>query len=111
MSSTSGLSPKIPNKYLGPNVYTNVVVMRNRAPTGADYRQPETGKLYPIDCYWMVGKDPTTGTEGDLWYLSKIVANVAYWLMLSGGGSGPLLSVNVPEGISPIVPDGNGMMN
>jgi hypothetical protein len=85
--------------------------MRNRAPTGADYRQPETGKLYPIDCYWIVGKDPTTGIEGDLWYLSKIVANVAYWLQLSTGSSGPLLNVIVPLGVSPIVPDGAGTMN
>ncbi len=112
--SSSGLSPQTPNKYLGPNVYLNVVVMRNRAPTGADYRQPETGKLYPIDCYWIVGKDPTTGIEGDLWYLSKIVANVGYWLMLSTGSSGPLLMVDVdvatPPGVDPTTSDGAGLM-
>jgi len=102
----SGISPA--------NVYLNVVVMRNRAPTGADYRQPETGKLYPIDCYWILGKDPTTGVEGDLWYLSKIVANVAYWLMLSTGSSGPLLQVDIdtatPPGVDPTSPDGSGLM-
>jgi len=81
----AGLSPKDPNKYLGPNVYVPVTVARNREPTGADYRQPETGKLYPNGTFWNISKDPTTGIQGDLWYLSKIVANVAYWLPLGGG--------------------------
>ncbi len=108
MATSTGLSPKDPNKYLGPNVYTCSVVNRQREPTGADYRQPETGKLYPIDCYWIVGNDPTTGLQGDLWYLSKIVANVAYWVKLSSGGVGPFLDIVVPLGVSPIVPDGTG---
>lgn len=81
-SSLTGLSPNDPNKYLGPNVALTVVVTRNRAPTGADYRMPETGKLYPFNSFWLVGKDPTTGVQGDLWYLSKIAANVAYWLQI-----------------------------
>jgi hypothetical protein len=71
--SSSGFSPKAPNRYLAPNVYLSSVVARNRRPTGADYRQPETGKLYPIASYWMVSIDPTTGVQGELWYLSKIV--------------------------------------
>ena len=112
MTSLTGLSPNNPRDYVGPNVALNTVVTRNRAPTGADYRQPETGKLYPFNTYWLVGKNPTTGTQGDLWYLSKIAANVAYWIMLSGGGGGgPLLNVTVPLGVSPIVPDGTGTMN
>lgn len=83
MSSLTGLSPNNPLVYVGPNVAINTVVTRNREPTGADYRQPETGKLYPFNTFWLVGKNPTTGTYGELWYLSKIVANVAYWLKLS----------------------------
>lgn len=79
MTSLTGLNPKDPNKYLGPNVAILSIVMRNREPTGTDYRQPETGKLYPLGSQWIIGKDPTTGTEGDLWYLSKIAANVGYW--------------------------------
>lgn len=83
MSSYTGLSPKDPNKYLGPSVYTVSIVSRNRAPTGADYRQPETGKLYPFGSFWLISKDPTTGTQGEMYYLSKIVANVAYWLKIT----------------------------
>lgn len=111
MASTSGLSPQNPRDYVGPNVYLVVCVNRNRQPTGADYRQPETGKLYPINSFWQVSKNPTTGTEGEIWMLSKIVANVAYWVMVSGGIVGPLLNITVPLGVSPIVPDGTGTMN
>jgi len=75
-------SPLTPNKYVGPGVYITCYVTRNRRPTTADYRQPETGRLYPLFAGWQVGKDPINGTEGELWFLSKIVANQATWIML-----------------------------
>lgn len=78
--SSGGLSPNNPTKYLGPNVGLNVVVTRKRAPTGADIKQPETGKYYSFGTMWLVGKDPTTGEFGDIWFLKKIEANVAYWV-------------------------------
>jgi hypothetical protein len=77
--SLTGYSAKNALRYLGPNVTIETIVTRNREPTVADYRQPETGKYYPFGCLWLVGKDPTTGTWGDLWYLSYINGNVAYW--------------------------------
>jgi hypothetical protein len=78
--SLTGSSPNNPTKYLGPSVGLNIVVTRKRAPTGADIKQPETGKYYSFGTIWLVGKDPTTGVFGDMWYLSKIEANVAYWV-------------------------------
>lgn len=114
MPNHTGLTPNSPTNYRGPNVYLTTVVTRNREPTSADYRQPETGKLYPFNTFWLVSKDPTTGTQGDMWYLSKIVANVAYWLRVSTGSSGPLLEVEVdastPPGTDPVVPDGGGLL-
>ncbi len=114
MTSLTGLSPNNPRDYVGPNVALNTVVTRNRAPTGADYRQPETGKLYPFNTYWLVAKNPTTGVQGDLWYLSKIAGNVGFWLQLSTGGSGPLLNVDVQAatapGVDPVTPTGAGTM-
>lgn len=112
MSSLTGLSPNNPIKYTGASVALNTVVTRNRAPTGADYRQPETGKLYPFNTFWLVGKNPTTGTQGDLWYLSKIVANVAYWSRLASGstGDGPILTLTGDAG-GAIDPDVNGNVN
>lgn len=112
--NSAGLSPKDPNKYLGPNVYVSSVVVRNRRPTGADYRQPETGKLYPNASYWLIGSDPTTGVQGELWYLSKIVANVAYWLLLGSGSVGPLLDIQVQvataPGVNPVTPTLGGLI-
>lgn len=101
MSSLTGYSANNPTRYLGPNVAVVTSVTRNRAPTGADYRQPETGKLYPFSTLWLVGKNPTTGEFGDLWYLSKIEGNVAYWVQvfessatITGDDGGPLVSVD-----------------
>lgn len=79
MSNNTGNNPNSPTRYLGPAVNFVPSVTRNREPTGADYRMPETGKLYPIGTEWIVGKNPTTGDFGDIWFLSKIVANVATW--------------------------------
>lgn len=93
MPNHTGLSPQSPNKYLGPDVYLSTVVTRNREPTGADYRQPETGKLYPFGSFWLVGKDPTSGVFGEMWYLSKIVANVAYWVRITPQGFVPVVGV------------------
>lgn len=108
MSSFTGLSPNNPRDYVGPNVALNTVVTRKREPTGADYRQPETGKLYPFNTFWLVGKNPTTGIQGDLWYLSKIAANVAFWLKLSTSSFDPLIFIDVqastPPGINPVSP-------
>lgn len=89
-------NPKLPTKYTGTNKYITFFVSRNRSPTGADYRQPETGTLYSVGTVWQVSKNPTTGTEGDLWMLSKIVANVGYWIKISSGvtPSGALLSLS-----------------
>lgn len=111
MSSYTGISPKDPNKYLGPTVFLSSIVTRNRNPTGADYRNPNNGKIYAIGSFWLISKDPVSGTQGDLWYLSKVVGNVATWLMVSAGSSGPLLNITVPNGVSPIIPDGAGTMN
>ena len=111
MTINNGISPKNPSRYLGPNVYLSSIVSRNRAPTSADYKQPETGKLYPLGSYWIVSVNPTTGTQGDLWYLSKIAANVAYWLLVSSGSSGPLIKIGVPDGTTPVYPDATGLIN
>ncbi len=112
-STSAGLSPNDPNKYLGPNVALSLVVMRNRSPTGADYRMPETGKLYPINTFWIVGKNPTTGIQGDMWYLSKIVANVGYWVQLNAA-SALSLSVQVQAatapGTTPVIPTAGGLL-
>ena len=86
--SLTGYSPNNPRRYLGPNVAVPIIVVRNREPTGADIKQPNTGKYYSFGTFWLVGETtpdtpPTTGTRGDLWYLGYIEANVAVWNKIS----------------------------
>lgn len=111
-STLAGLSPNDPNKYLGPNVALTLVVTRNRQPTGADYRMPETGKLYPYNTFWLISKDPVNGIQGDMWYLSKIVANVAYWVQLTAS-SALSLSIQVQAatapGVNPVLATAGGL--
>lgn len=76
------VTPNNPRKYVGTDQYLVPFVTRTRQPLTSDFRQPETGNYYPIGCMWQVGKNPSTGVEGQLYFLSKIVANVAYWLAL-----------------------------
>jgi hypothetical protein len=114
-SNYAGISPKNPRSYSGPTVAYPSVVLRSRRPTGADFTQPETGRLYPTSSYWILGTNPTNGVQGELWYLSKIVANVAYWIMLANGSTPPLNSVQVQAatapGVNPVTPTGAGLMS
>lgn len=109
-------SPKDPNKYIGPNVYTGTIVKRNRRPGLPDYRQPETGKNYEIGCIWQVAIDPSSGVYGEMWLLTKIVANQGYWIMLStGSGPGPIETLLVQAATAPgtvvVVQDGSGQIS
>lgn len=83
-------TPGNPRQYVGENRTLIPFVTRNRRPTSADYRQPETGNYYIYGSVWQVGANPTTGTYGELWMLSKIVANQAYWIQIQANVDIPL---------------------
>lgn len=108
MTSNVGIPANNPTKYLGPFVSLVSIVSRNRAPTSADIRQGNSGTYYPIGSVWIVSKDPTTGTEGDMYWLSKITANVAYWLQISNGDSA-IATIHTPDG-NDVVPS-SGVVN
>lgn len=94
-------TPNNPRKYTGTDQFLIPFVTRQRRPTSADFRQPETGTYYPVGAVWQVGKNPSTGTEGELWMLSKIVANQGYWVAVSTGlspGGGPVLALQDTAG-------------
>lgn len=56
---------------------------RDRPPTGTDYRDPSTGRLYPIHCEWRdTGGTPS---RNDIWKLVDIAANVANWQLITTG--------------------------
>lgn len=86
--SLTGFSGNNPTRYLGPNISLVAVVIRNREPTAADIKQPNTGKYYSFGTQWLVGETspgvaPTTGTRGDLWYLGYIDSNMAVWKQIA----------------------------
>jgi hypothetical protein len=86
--SLTGYSPQNPRRYLGPNVGITTIVVRNRIPTGADIKQPNTGKYYPFGTQWLVGETspgvaPVSGAQGDIWYLAYIANNIANWVKIA----------------------------
>lgn len=83
--------------YTGADLALTPVVEADRAPTVND-------KNYPIDCYWR------NRVTRDLWWLSGFDSTGALWIKLTNGASGPMLSVPVPLGTSPVVPDGAGAL-
>lgn len=109
---TVGISPKNPRDYVGPDLFLVSAVTRPRRPVsgsaGVDHRQPSNGKLYPVNSFWQVGKDPTTGTEGEIWVLSKIVANTPTWVMLSSGGGNQLVSLTSLDNSTTVFGDASG---
>lgn len=104
-----GFNPRLPTKYTGTNKYITFFVSRSRRPTLSDYKQPETGNLYSIGTIWQVGKEPTDGVEGEMWILTKIVANQGVWKLLLGEGSA--FDTITPDSGSVVVPDSNGDVN
>jgi hypothetical protein len=102
-------NPKNPSKYLGTNKYIIFSVTRNRQPTLADYLQPETGTYYSIGTVWQVGSNPTTGNYGEMWMLTKIVANQGYWVEITATVA-ITDSFGMQTGTNPVVPDGSGLV-
>lgn len=96
-----GFNPVSPTKYRGTDQYLVPVVKRQYTPTTADYRQPETGRNYPLGCLWILSANPTDGLQGDIYILAKIVSNLATWVPYNTGISGPLLSLTVDAATAP----------
>lgn len=103
-------SPHMPTKYLGPQVFYAPTVTRTRQPLGTDYIQPETGKYYAISTIWQVGKNPTTGVEGEMWILTKIVSNVAYWELFTTAATGTVTAL-ADSNMVEVGPNGDGLIN
>ena len=98
-----------PRRYVGPKLNVIPVTEANRQPTVLD-------RLYPLFTLWRV-RAPVSGggAEGELWYLARFVDSEvgfnpgdAIWIMLSGGSSGPMISVETDDGAPNVVPDGLG---
>lgn len=96
----TGYSPQSPKRYLGPNISITAIVTRNKIPTGADIKQPNTGKYYSFGTLWLIGESgpgvpPVSGNQGDIWYLAYIQNNIANWLQLTTAAVSLGFSLNV----------------
>lgn len=79
-------------------------------PIAAWQREPlPTDTKYPIGFVVIIGKNPTTGTQGDLWYLSKFVAGVPIWKQFATGDGPPGIDgVITDDGLPAVQPDVDG---
>lgn len=102
-------NPRNPSKYTGTNKNIVFFVTRGREPITSDFRQPETGSYYSIGTLWQVGRDPSTGSEGDLFILTKIAANLAYWAKFApvDPSTGSVLSLSDTSDTK-VLPDSDG---
>lgn len=89
---TFGIPESIPTKYTGPD--SAIIPLRSmpRRPTTND-------RKYPIGQFAILKKNPMTGVEGELWYISKFDGNGdPIWLPLSSGSAGPTISLSDTAG-------------
>lgn len=113
--TTSSDSFRNVTRYQGQDYRFVPTYLRNRDPItpaqSPDIKPKENQGYYPVSSLW------TNTTNGNVWLLSKIaksittINTVATWILITSGGSGPMLMVGVPLGTSPITPDVNGLIN
>jgi hypothetical protein len=108
-----GLSPSYLNatKYTGDQFADVPCVSVGRAPTPTDIN-------YPLLTLWINSNKQAVAPDsfGDLWYLAYFIPQngltiLANWIKLGLGAGGPVISINLPNPISPIAPDITGNLN
>lgn len=94
-------------KYSGQDYRFAPTYIRPRDPTLLDNKPKEQQGYYPITSFW------TNRAPKNLWALVDIVNNQAIWVLLSTGGSGPVLGFNVDAstapGTDPVLPNASGI--
>ena len=77
-------------------------------------REPlSTDIKYPIGFVVIIGKDPSTGNEGDLWWLSHFNSSgQAVWRQFFSGAHSPGVDfITTDDGSPPVQADSNGNIN
>lgn len=105
-----GLDPKSLNTlaYTGPSANIVSCSTQPRRPTSADTN-------YPILHHWQVGKEPQTGSEGEIWVLESFTSGSADWGLISTTVSGSSVSsigvdTTSGSGTDPVLPSGSGLI-
>lgn len=105
-----GLDPKSLNTlaYTGPSANIVSCSTQPRRPTVADTN-------YPILHHWQVGKEPQSGSEGEIWVLEKFTSGEATWGLVPTTVSGSSVSsigvdTTSGSGTDPVLPSGAGLV-
>lgn len=101
-----GVPYQNPLNYVGPQM--------NLVPIAIFYRTPTTtDKKYRIGSVVIIGKDPASGSQGDLWYLSRFDSSGdAIWLQFASGASDPGIDfILTDEGAPPVEPTSGGVVS
>ena len=89
-----------PSNYRGVNWNVIPVVTALREPTVTDTN-------YPLFCEWRIGKNPTSGVEGDFWKLLRFNQGQAGWEKIASGATGSLITLS-DTGDVIVSPDATG---
>lgn len=106
MMELAGVPFQNPLRYTGPQANLIPILVFHREPTTTDVK-------YRIGQVALIGKNPTSGTQGDLWYLANFNSSgVPQWLqLLTGAGIPGVDSITTDDGAPAVDPDGNGNIN
>jgi hypothetical protein len=109
MSNSTTDSFRNATRYLGQDYRFTPTYLRKRDPappqaTSTDHKPKEQQGYYPITSLW------TNTTNSNLWALVNITNNLANWVLLSGGGSGPILGELLDDGTT-VKPTSLGIIN
>lgn len=102
---TFGISRFNPTDYTGPT--------SNLIPIKEFKREPlTTDKKYPIGQFAILGKNPSTGAQGDIWYLSHFDGSGdAIWMQLAVGAGSPGIDTVTSNSGGAVSPDGVGNLD
>lgn len=95
-----------PTDYTGPKMDLVPIRRFQRRPLVSD-------KKYRIGQTALLGKNPTTGREGELWYLARFDerANAIWVLLGTGVAMDEINSITTDDGAPPVIPDISGNIN
>lgn len=104
---TVGIPPQNlqPDRYLGPGMAVVAIISLSREPVTTD-------KYYPLGTLALIGENPTTGTTGDMWYLSDFTSSGAIWVKIATGvvfESFQVQAATAP-GVNPVTPTVLGLV-
>lgn len=101
-----GIPFQNPRDYVGPDM--NIIPIKRfpRRPLSSD-------KKYRVGQFAILGKDPSTGSEGELWYLASFDSSGdAMWLQFTSGASADAIdSLTTDDGAPAVGPDMGGNVN